>query len=72
MATTFFDKGEMMNKKKWLMLSAVSVGLLLIPRRSSRHSTQHLSKNGNESEKPDKNAIDIKGDVNQKYNNNES
>ena len=28
-----------MNKKKWLTLSAISIGLLLIPRRSSRQAT---------------------------------
>ncbi len=43
-----------MNKKKWLTLSAISIGLLLIPRRSSRKATlssNPLSKKEQPSEK---------------------
>ncbi len=55
-----------MNKKKWLTLSVVGIGLLLIPRRSSRHSTSRLVANVNVSEKPDAKGVDVKREVNRK------
>ena len=43
-------------KNKWLILSAVAMALLLIPRRSSKKADSQLSNNNNDYKVPDEKA----------------
>ena len=43
-------------KKKWLALSAVTMALLLIPRRSSKKADSQLSNYNNDDKGPDEKA----------------
>lgn len=43
-------------KNKWLILSAVTMALLLIPRRSSKKADSQLSNHNNDDKGPDEKA----------------